>query len=205
MVGRSLSQELLSNYVSITDSNRKMQEAKAASSADGYVRATTSKNVVVSGDNLRSGMNWLGNTTTVTQIFFEWNLGLGPAERIFVDDRVANAFRNAWKVNEAREFFYNKYAGVTDLTGASVTDYQGKFGLGGLVRAGIDPIEQFVGSYGISIHAVEGDMLQFTLTNTTSMQSLLYGIGPHWERSSFEFWGNTRQTYIFTEPVRLKW
>ncbi|MGC6471094.1 MAG: FG-GAP-like repeat-containing protein [Flavobacteriales bacterium] len=150
----------------------------------------------------RDSDNWGANAKTAARMFWEWDQGFGPANRTFTNDRVANAMRNAWRVGEAREAFYNKYAGVTDLTGASLTNYRGSFGLQGLVRAGIDPIEQYVGSYRIDIHIVPGNMLQFTLTNVTSMESFLYGIGPAWERSSFRLNGNTRQTYIFTEPIR---
>ncbi len=78
----------------------------------------------------------------------------------------------------------------------------GNFGLTRLAKAGIDPIEQFVGSYSIDIHVIPGNMLQYTLTNVTSIQSFLYGIAPEWERSSFRLNGNTQQTYIFTEPIR---
>jgi hypothetical protein len=146
--------------------------------------------------------NWEANFETAMRMFFEWDLGIGPENRTYTNDRVANAFRNAWKVNEARRFFYNKYAGVAELTGASVTDYSGKFGLKGLFKAGIDPIEQFVGSYDIDIYVINGNMLKFVLTNKTSMKSFLYGKGPEWERNSFRLDGNTIQTYIFTEPIR---
>jgi hypothetical protein len=146
--------------------------------------------------------NWWSNFGTMIRLFVEWDMGIGQEKRTFTDDRVANAFRNAWKVNEARDYFYNKYAGVADLTGASVTNYRGDFGLKGLFKAGIDPIEQFAGSYRIDIYVIEGSRLKFVLTNSTSMKSFLYGIGPEWERKSFRLDGNMNQTYIFTEPIR---
>ncbi|MDR2145898.1 MAG: hypothetical protein LBE91_05505 [Tannerella sp.] len=146
--------------------------------------------------------NWWANVLTTMQMFYEWSLGVGPSDRTFKNDRVANAFRNAPEVKEAREFFYKKYAGVNDLAGAYVSNYTGNFGLKGLFKAGLDPIEQFVGSYRIDINVIDGIMLEFTLTNTTSMKSLLYGIGPDWERSSFRPSGNITQIYIFTEPIR---
>jgi hypothetical protein len=146
--------------------------------------------------------NWLPNAIMAARMFFEWEFGIGQVERNFDNDRIANAFRNAWKVNEAREFFYEKYAGVSDLRGASVTNYKGKFNLKGLFKAGIDPIEQFVGSYDINIYVIDGTHLQFVLKNTTSMKSLLYGIGPEWERKTFRPYGNIRQEYTFSEPIR---
>ena len=154
------------------------------------------------GDGLKDTDNWWSNLTTAARLLFEWEYGIGPSNRTFMNDDAANAFRNAWRVKEARRYFYKKYTGVSDFKGASVTNYSGKFGLKGLFNAGIDPIEQYVGSYNIDIHAIEGQMLQFTITNVTSMKSLMYGLGLQWERSQFPFYGNTRQTYIFTEPLR---
>ncbi|MCH6259366.1 hypothetical protein MLD52_22620, partial [Puniceicoccaceae bacterium K14] len=146
--------------------------------------------------------NWFKNAKTVGKMFFEWDLGFGPDNRSFVNDSVADAMRNAWRVGEAREYFYDKYSGQSIQAGFSVTNFKGSFGIQGLVRAGIDPVEQFVGSYRVDVIALNANTLQFTLTNTTSFESFFYGIGPEWERSAFRFNGNTRQEYIFTEKVR---
>ncbi|MFC4874293.1 hypothetical protein [Negadavirga shengliensis] len=145
--------------------------------------------------------NWGRNAMTVAGMTLMWATGQRlpfGAGSYYNNDRVANAMRNAWRVNQAREFFYKKYAGVTNLTGASVTNYSGKFGLEGLLRAGVDPVEQFIGSYNIDIQVVD-NMLQFMLTNTTSFESFFYGIGPNWQGGPG---GNFKQTYIFTEPLR---
>jgi hypothetical protein len=42
----------------------------------------------------------------------------------------------------------------------------------------------------------------YKLTNTTSLKSLMYGIGPDWERSSFRPMSNMTQTYTWTEPIK---
>ncbi|HEX8039534.1 MAG TPA: RHS repeat-associated core domain-containing protein, partial [Chryseosolibacter sp.] len=86
-------------------------------------------------------------------MFWDWLLGDGAETRSFYNDHVAANMKNAWRVNEARKFFYNKYKDATDYKGASVTNYQGDFGIEGLLRAGFDPIEQFVGSYTVNIYA----------------------------------------------------
>ena len=143
--------------------------------------------------------NWWSNVNTAAQLFYEWDQGIGNTKRVFVNNRVANAFRNAWRVNEARASFYKKYKGVTDLTEASYTNVRGDFGLEGLLRAGVDPIEQFIGSYRIDIYARTNGTLEFNLTNRTHMNSFLYGLGPSWERSTFRLNGTTEQIYIFTE------
>jgi hypothetical protein len=140
--------------------------------------------------------NRWANLGTMIRLFVDWDLGLGPTTRTFINDRVANSFRNAWRVNEARDFFYRKYANTPNLTGASVTGYKGDFKLPGLFKAGIDPIEQFVGGYRINIYVIEGNELMFILSNNTSMKSLLYDKGPEWERSSFRLDGNMYQDYI---------
>jgi hypothetical protein len=99
---------------------------------------------------------------------------------LFYNDRVAYAMQNAWQVGRARDYFYQKYKGQTNLLGANVTNFPGKFGLQGLIKTGIDPVEQFVGSYDIFITITSDRQLMFTLYNVTSFRSFLYGIGPSW-------------------------
>jgi len=146
--------------------------------------------------------NWWSNFKKAVTMTLEWKFGVGDDQKYFVDDEVANAMRNAWKVNEARDDFYKKYEGVRNLKGASLTNYSGKFGIEGLIRAGVDPVEQFIGGYRVDIHVVGNESLQFTITNTTSFKSLTYGIGPNWARKTFSPMGNTTQTYMFTEPLK---
>ena len=83
-----------------------------------------------------------------------------------------------------------------------MTGYKGSFGLSGLWNAGLDPIEQFVGTYRINIYNFSGNTLWFVLTNQTSMNSFLYDLGPSWQRSTWGPGGNMNQTYIWNEPVR---
>ena len=146
--------------------------------------------------------NWKSNLEITSTMTKEWDQGKGPVNRTFNNDVVANAMRDAWRVNEARDFFYDKYKDESNLTGASVTGYRGDFGIEGLFKAGLDPVEQFVGGYRVNIKVIPGSMLQFTITNKTSVKSALYGKGKEWERSEFSLNGNTYQTYIFTEPIR---
>ena len=174
---------------------------KGTGAGIAYERVFNWKGSNSSGNINDDTKNWWANTKTALQMFGEWDQGVGPAYRIFINDRVANSFRNATKVNKARKYFYNKYSGVSNLANASVTNYEGNFGLLGLIKAGADPIEQFVGSYRVDINVLDCNTLEFTITNVTSMRSFLYGIGPDWERKIFKLNGNTRQIYIFTEPI----
>jgi RHS repeat-associated protein len=85
--------------------------------------------------------DYLLNVGTMMGMFFNWATGTGENIRTFSNNRVTMAMSNAWKVNEARNYFYSKYSGAADLNGASVTDYGAGFGLEGVIRAGLDPIE----------------------------------------------------------------
>jgi hypothetical protein len=108
---------------------------------------------------------------------------------------------NARGVNQARDFFYNEANRGRDLIKNPILGYKGSFGLTGMFRAGVDPIEQFVGTYRIQSIMVQNKTLQFTLTNRTSMNSFLYDLGPSYDRSTFRYGGNVFQTFIFNEPI----
>jgi hypothetical protein len=111
----------------------------------------------------------------------------------------------ARRVNEARSYFYktNAEALAAGKPLAPVTGYKGDFGLIDLVwYAGLNPTQQFVGSYRIDIFPVGQDQIRFDLSNNSSMKSFLYGIGPDWERDKAAPFGNMRQTYSWTEPVK---
>ena len=122
--------------------------------------------------------------------------GIGPSDWSFNNDPfIASSLRNSWQVNVAREQYYKNEPIIKS----------GEFGLEGALRAGTDPIEQFVGGYNISVKPIEnGTLLQFRIENTTSFHSLMYhqDLAKSWERSTFPIMGNVRQTYIFTEPIR---
>ncbi|MBS4013170.1 MAG: hypothetical protein KGZ97_05340 [Bacteroidetes bacterium] len=134
-------------------------------------------------------------------MFYDWVTGNGPNTRTFNNDNVALAMKDAYRVKKAREYFYDKYVGVSNLKGASVTNYSGKFGFMGLIRAGFNPIEQYVGSCTIDITS-DGESLNFSVWNNTSFKSFFYGFGPSWDRSSFRPGGNMIQYYQWSEPIR---
>jgi RHS repeat-associated protein len=79
-----------------------------------------------------------------------------------------------------------------------------KFGLRGLAGAGFNPARQFVGSYNLSIYPNGPDSILIRLWNTTSVTSLLYGVGPNWGRHAIGPFGlpggNMVQTYTWTQP-----
>jgi hypothetical protein len=76
------------------------------------------------------------------------------------------------------------------------------FGLSGLYNAGLNPTQQFVGSFRWSITPGNGG-LNLSLTNTTSFRSLTYDTGPQWQRGSLPTpMGNTHQTYNIFIPCK---
>lgn len=83
----------------------------------------------------RDSDNWWTNAMTAARMFREWNLGMGPANRTFTNDRVANAFRNAYRVNQARDFWYKEAVSGRNMIVNPVTAFRGDFGLSGLFRS----------------------------------------------------------------------
>jgi hypothetical protein len=133
----------------------------------------------------------IANDFTVGKMTLGWLFGVGAKSRTFINDRMANEMRNSPGVNALRDLYYTK--------GVTYKHYD--FGLKGLWDAGFSPVEQFVGSYDVYAH-LEGNFLQFTITNTTSFSSFDYHLTPPgWNWNSGPM-GNFTQTYIFTEPLR---
>ncbi|MEI6062722.1 MAG: hypothetical protein WCR72_18610, partial [Bacteroidota bacterium] len=133
--------------------------------------------------------NWGNNFWTAATLTANWLVG-GNQNFTFNNNPTANAMRNSPGIVKARNDYYK--------TGKTSGWYN--FGLKGLMNAGMDPIEQFVGSYNYTISIV-GNNLQFTLINTTSFSSAAYHLWPsswNWTNGPM---GSTTQTYIFTEPL----
>ena len=137
--------------------------------------------------------NYWANVGTATKMTLGWLLGVGDDSKLFIDDRVANEMLSSPGINKAREDFYNK----------NITSGLYEFGLKGLWKAGINPIQQFVGSYTYTITVnKEGGYLQYTIFNTTSFSSFDYHLTPpswNWRNGPMS---NFYQTFIIKEPLR---
>jgi hypothetical protein len=146
---------------------------------------------------------------TARNLTMDWVLGRGKQHRVFRNDNIANSFRDARTINQARDYWYREVnAGRKQLTDG-VTNFRGRkawtggnFGLKGLIKAGLDPMEQMVGSFTPDIIS-DGKTLTFRIQNTTSFKSLLYGIAPDWSRETFPLGGNIEQLYEFAEPINF--
>lgn len=140
-------------------------------------------------------------TGVLTHEFFSGQGNL----RVIDDNNVALALQDSQITNQARNDWYEKVNSGDKDTYSSTTNYLGKkrfprgnFSLYGLVSAGTDPIEQFVGSFSTEILS-DGDNLTFMLINTTSLNSVSYGIIPNNLGNSLI--PNTIQIYKFSEPI----
>ena len=141
-------------------------------------------------------------------MFMDWITGKGDERRTFGPGTPqVNDMRDATGVNRAKKYFYKKNAarlsmGCDPLSLEELTDYNPGFGLKGLIEAGLDPTEQFVGNYRVDVYPNADNTITIVLSNNTSMTSLLYSIGPSWDRSSFGPGGNMYQIYTWKEPIR---
>jgi hypothetical protein len=133
-------------------------------------------------------------------LFLDWAMGAGPEHRDWGPDSPYTCdMKGARKVNEARDYFWKKNFGRSPGQYLPVRDYIGGFGLSGLWHAGLNPTQQFVGSFRVDITPQADGQIKFVLSNTTSMTSFLYGVGPSWSRDTLGVGGNMSQTIWWTE------
>ncbi len=192
------------SYNRFDPTNNGYQEAAASGDQLQEVVVGVNKSWVVYEDQ----SNW-GPWGTAIGLTVDWALGMGDDNRIFYNDEVANSFRDARVINQLRTYWYNQVNAGKKTVNDGVTNFLGRrawtggnFGFKGIIAAGLDPMEQFVGSFTPTISS-DGCNLTFTIQNTSSFKSLMYGIAPDWYRSTFRLGGNMSQTYIFTEPINF--
>lgn len=143
---------------------------------------------------------------------WDWFTGKEELYSREVNNNFANAFKDAKGLEKARGYFYEQLNNGRNLFENPVTDFGVDFGLEGLANAGLDPYEQFVGSYVVTeiilIKTADGTYeIQYTLHNKTHFKSAAYHIPgtPSWERGQYPFpdaMGSVRQDIIFTEPLQ---
>ncbi len=138
-----------------------------------------------------------------------WFHGLGAENRVYLPHHpVTKRLKNMQRICMARAYFYKKYIsnyqnGIS-LKGASVTNYSGTFGLFGMISAGTDIVEQYVGSIDIDIHVDEkGENLLFMVSNSLGRRSAWYHMASDIERApnGRTPTGNINQIYIWKEPI----
>lgn len=127
----------------------------------------------------------------VSALTSEFFSGLGPGNLTFdPNSATSQVMAQSGPVQDVLISYY--------MTGQTSGLYT--FGLSGLVSAGGNPVAQFVGSFRWSITPTNGG-INLSLTNTTSFRSLIYDVGPQWQRGNHWYptpMGNTHQTYNIT-------
>jgi hypothetical protein len=82
-------------------------------------------------------------------------------------------------IEDARELWRSKNAGKTCCDKLlPMTSYDCPFGITGLITAGLNPAQQFMGKYKVDIIPTGNYEVRFHISNTTSLTSFLYGLGP---------------------------
>jgi RHS repeat-associated protein len=141
-------------------------------------------------------------------MYFKWAVGSGPEHRHSVGGMHGRQLQNSIGVQQAREGYCRKNAHIRSASEAAAwTDggynfvrYQHPFrSVARFWNAGLIGTRQFVGSYDLEVHPTPGYGMRFRVTNTTSFESLLLGIGPEWDRSTFAPMGNVTQSFEWTE------
>ena len=80
-------------------------------------------------------------------------------------------------------------------------NYNPTFGISGLLAAGVNPTQQYVGDYRLDLYPQADGTILIVASNTTSLTSLLYGIYPNaWNNPSGVPMGNYSQIYYWTVP-----
>lgn len=149
-----------------------------------------------------------GRWSTMLGLTWDWVSGTGASSTSFVNDAIALSLQDADVVNQARGYWYGKVRSGEKSINDGLTNFKGEtrfgggnFGFKGFYRAGLDPVEQFIGSFRVDITS-NGNALTYTINNTSSFKSFFYGVAPAYERQSFLTpMGNIRQTYQFTETI----
>ncbi|MBT9097053.1 RHS repeat protein [Methylovulum psychrotolerans] len=146
-----------------------------------------------------TGLDWITSATMTWQ----WFSGTGPSSQSYgPGSSPVEEMKDAPGVQAARQLYDQKNKGNMDCDckgAVPVINFAAGFGLKGLWNAGLNPTQQFVGSYRIDIYPDDGCKKTFVLSNTSSFRSFAYGIGPDWSRSTFGPMGNMSQTYSWTE------
>ena len=146
-----------------------------------------------------TGLDW----STSAGMTWDWLTGTGPDMQMFgPGSSPSSEMKNAPGVDAARDLYNQKNKDQTkcDCENAQpVSDFAAHFGLKGLWKAGLNPTEQFIGSYRIDIIPQAGCKKMFVISNTSSFQSFAYGVAPDWGRSKFGPMGNISQTIWWIE------
>ena len=143
----------------------------------------------------------------VAGLFWDFAVGAGPQSHDYRQGSLqVYQMQSAPGVQSARSAWYQlnyyeiAYGGCHNLQ--EQRGFLAKFGLKGLIDAGGNATQQFVGGYIIDIIPDEsGGGATFIAYNVTSMTSLLYDLGPSWSREVLPYGGDMTQTFTWHEQM----
>lgn len=106
----------------------------------------------------------------------EWLFGKGPNHRNFEPgSRISNEMANSIGAKEIEEYIIKNHGKNIPSQGTFVTNYDFDFGVIDAINEGLNPSSQFVGSWENATAKANGDNIDITVHNNTSLRSLLYG------------------------------
>jgi RHS repeat-associated protein len=170
---------------------------------------------VVKFDNNRPGSiasdaDWpLARYRDENHLLKSWAKGKGAENRIYLPHHaMTKRLVNANAVNVARAKFYKTfladYKNGLSLKTATLLNEQLHFGVDGVLMAGFDIVEQFVGGMTIDMRVDEsGENLMFIVRNTTGKKSGFYHGAEDVQRVPGKTtpMGNMNQIYIWKESL----
>ncbi len=135
--------------------------------------------------------SWLSGVGNAVLLVSNWITGTGPSSVVYGPSSVQSAqMASSILLSDA----INQYLQTGKSSGAE------SFKVAGVIGAGINPTQQFVGSFNYYITASDGN-LNVNITNISSFTSLTAGLGPNWPRGSSPTpGGNMGQTFQLTIP-----
>ncbi|VVU99037.1 MULTISPECIES: hypothetical protein [Mesonia] len=152
------------------------------------------------GADVIKGFNHRNEDVNWKKIYDEFVNGNGPKRSLMDDNHpMTEDMKMSYAAYKARAMYLKRAEkGYTPVN----------FGLGGIVRSGLNMTEQMVGSAGASIYPL-GDQVIILLTDTKTPQSLFYhlpGLKPmhnrdHNRTNRLMPYSETKQSYIWIESV----
>jgi hypothetical protein len=141
-------------------------------------------------DQVDHPIHFLEGTVGAAMMTADFVTGQGPQLRQFGPESIqSRQLAQSQGVRQA----------VTDIVnGLQPTGYT--FGGGGLLAAGLNPTQQFVGSFSVASTHRNGNTLSLFLYNETSVWSGAYHQLPSHDRASFPAGGTTAQIYQVNIP-----
>ncbi|MBS1738197.1 MAG: hypothetical protein JSS98_16565, partial [Bacteroidetes bacterium] len=159
-------------------------------------RASGASNIITGGESIIRGYTQRNKDVSWSTIFQEFKGGTGPTKSMIAD--FDNSTTGAFGSLNSAISSYSSLARKSSLNSSSAKGLvQMNYGNANPLAAQ-DMWEQMWGRSNISWYKL-GDKTLFMMTDSKSRESLFYRHATSWERGEHRQYGNTYQTYIWTE------